>query len=350
MQTPDPATPPPSRHADHADAHPLRALMVKGSVSGVLMGLANLVPGVSAGAVLLATGIFKAFVTAIADLATFKFRLKPIVLLGFLGIGWVAAVLLGAGPVKQLVVEHRWVMYSLFIGLTLGGVPLVWEHADRRSSSLWIASAVGFLVMAALGLAQMLGLFGDQTGRQTDIWLLVLGGLLAAGATVLPGGSGTFVLLLMGLYVPILGAVSAFKDALVGADVSAGLTQARILVPFALGMGLGLVSVSVLMKWTLARFPQATAGTLLGLLVGSVVGLWPFQEGVQPKVGDVVKGQPLTPESLAALKPEDWPVAVFTPTLYQVVSAAALIAIALGLTVFLTRLERRLNPSEDTAL
>lgn len=324
---------------------PISALAIKGSISGVLMGLANLVPGVSAGAVLLATGIFHAFLSGLAELTTFKFRRNSIILLGFLGTGWVLAVLLGAGPVKQLVVDYRWIMYSIFIGLTLGGVPLVYGPADKKSTSMWVGAGIGFLIMGALGLVQMFAGLG-ASGQSAAWWMLVIGGVLAAGATVLPGGSGTFVLLLMGLYVPILAGVSSFKDALVARDLGSAFTIGLTLAPFAIGMLVGLCSVSVALKWTLAKFPQATMGVLLGLLLGSVVALWPFQNGVRPAVGDVVKGRVLTEQTLAALKPDDWPVAFFAPSAVQVLIAVALIVVALVLTVLLARAEEKLGGGE----
>ena len=326
-------------------AHPYRALVLRGVISGVLMGLANLVPGVSAGAVLLATGIFAAFLSAIAELATFRWKVRSLVLLGSVGIGWVSAVLLGAGVVKGLVIEYRWIMYSLFIGLTLGGVPLIWSATLRSKKAFWGAAVIGLALMATLGVLQMRGL-GDVGGSAASVQMLVLGGLLAAGATVLPGGSGTYVLLLMGLYVPILTAVDLFKDGLVEMSFAALLEQGKVLVPFAAGMGLGLVSVSLLTKWSLAKFPAATAGLLLGLLVGSVVGLWPFQQGVQPIVGDVVKGRVMTAELIAQLKADDWPVKLFAPTAVQVMIAIVLAVVALVMTVAITRLEARLEKKD----
>jgi putative membrane protein len=254
----------------------------------------------------------------------------------------VLAVLLGAGPVKQLVVDHRWIMYALFVGLTLGGVPLVWRPLAERGVQYWSGSVAGFLVMAGLAVLQFTGAL--ESGRQTDgMLLLILGGVLGAGTTMLPGGSGTFVLLLMGLYVPILSAVSRFKDAAFAGNVSGSLQEAWVLGPFAAGMGLGLVSVSLLVKWTLARFPSATYGVLLGLLVGSVVGLWPFQVGKPPVAGDMVKGRVVRPEDLSSITPDDWPVVFFAPSALQVVAAVALIAAACVLTILVTRLESRLG-------
>ena len=100
-----------------------------GAIGGTLMGLANLVPGISGATMLLVAGVYPGFIGAIAEVTTFRFFARSLVLLAAI-VGTAAlAILLLAGPVKGLVEDHRWVMYSLFIGLTLGGVPIVWRMA-----------------------------------------------------------------------------------------------------------------------------------------------------------------------------------------------------------------------------
>ena len=130
------------------------ALATRGVVGGVLMGLANLVPGISGGTMLLAAGVYPRFIKAIAEVTTLKFRWPSMVVLGSVGLSAALAIGLLAGPVKDLVVNHRWIMYSLFIGLTLGGVPVVWRMARPASRRLWIGAVAGFVAMAALALAQ----------------------------------------------------------------------------------------------------------------------------------------------------------------------------------------------------
>ena len=98
-------------------------------LGGTLMGLANLVPGISGGTMLLAAGIYPRFIQALAELSALRFRKSSLLVLGLVGIAAGSAILLGAGTVKDAVVEHRWAMYSLFIGLTLGGVPVLWSMA-----------------------------------------------------------------------------------------------------------------------------------------------------------------------------------------------------------------------------
>jgi putative membrane protein len=110
-------------------------LAVRGAIGGTLMGLANLVPGISGATMLLVAGVYPGFIGAIAEVTTFRFFARSLVLLAAI-VGTAAlAILLLAGSVKGLVEDHRWMMYSLFIGLTLGGVPIVWRMARPRHHS-----------------------------------------------------------------------------------------------------------------------------------------------------------------------------------------------------------------------
>ena len=106
-------------------------LMLRSVIGGILMGLANLVPGISGGTMLLAAGIYPCFINAIAEVTTLRLRVATIAVLGSVVGAASVAILLFAGVVKELVVDHRWMMYSLFIGLTLGGKLL-----DVRVSTL----------------------------------------------------------------------------------------------------------------------------------------------------------------------------------------------------------------------
>ncbi|HMB71594.1 MAG TPA: DUF368 domain-containing protein, partial [bacterium] len=119
--------------ADVAVALPL--LVLRGTVGGVLMGLANLVPGISGGTMLLAAGIYPRFIRAIAELSTLRFRIPSLVVLVSVVVAAALGILLLAGGIKDLVVHRRWVMYSLFIGLTLGGIPVVWRMARPATSA-----------------------------------------------------------------------------------------------------------------------------------------------------------------------------------------------------------------------
>ncbi|MCP4038114.1 MAG: DUF368 domain-containing protein, partial [bacterium] len=113
------------------------SLVVRSAVGGVLMGLANLVPGISGGTMLLAAGVYPNFISAIAELTTLKFNKRSIILLGTIALAAALAILLLAGAMRSLVIEQRWIMYSIFIGLTLGGLPLVWRLAAPATPAVF---------------------------------------------------------------------------------------------------------------------------------------------------------------------------------------------------------------------
>lgn len=352
----------PSTVSVEASAAPanLPALAVRGGVGGVLMGLANLVPGISGGTMLLAAGVYPRFIAAIGELTTLKFRKTSIVVLGSVIVAALAAIVLLAGPVKELVVNQRWVMYSLFIGLTLGGVPVVWRliTADGRKAdaSVWIAAVIGFIAMAALAVYQSAG--GGSDVERTGFVFMLLAGVAGASAMILPGVSGGYLLLVLGVYVPILAGVDAFKDGLKTQDMEVLTTVGlAVVLPVGLGVVLGVVGVSNLLRWLLAKFEKATLGVLLGLLLGAVVGLWPFQATIEPEVGMTIKGQTVVlgqvgdPDvalttgyvyqgSGEAIDAEDLPTDFFKPSPTQIGSAAGLIVLGLAVTLLVDRLGR----------
>jgi putative membrane protein len=308
------------------------SLVARGSVGGILMGLANLVPGISGGTMLVAAGVYTRFIDALAELSTFKFRKQSIVLLLTVVVAAALSIVLFAGQVKTLVVDHRWVMYSLFIGLTLGGLPVVWKLVDRATRGVWVGAGVGFLVMAAVAVFQASGA-GAQGDADAGWVLMFFAGIAGASAMILPGISGGYLLLVLGVYVTILGAIDQCKSAvkLIGSEgVGSAMAAMRdpligVVLPVGVGVVIGVVAVSNLLKWLLHRYERPTLGVLLGLLVGAVIGLWPFQEGVAPKVGDTFKGQVVTVESLAEIPAEKYPTVTFTPSVGQVAGSIGLI-------------------------
>ncbi|MGH0032328.1 MAG: undecaprenyl phosphate translocase family protein [Myxococcota bacterium] len=318
----------------------LPVLVIRGVIGGTLMGLANLVPGISGGTMLLAAGVYPGFIAGIAEVTTLRFRLRSLVLLAAIVGSAALGILLLAGTVKSLVVEHRWVMYSLFIGLTLGGVPLIWRMARPASGAVYGAAAAAFAVMCAMAFGS-----SGSGAAAASAFMLFVSGLAAASAMILPGVSGGYLLLLLGQYENILGTIDQLKLGLLG-DPTAGtgfdltlvIDALALVIPLGLGVAAGVVGVSNALKWLLERYEKATLGALLGLLLGAVVGLWPFQVGVEPEPGDVLKGRTVTVENRAEFEPDDWAVRRFDPSGGQVAAALALIAGGLLGTVAIGRL------------
>jgi putative membrane protein len=322
-------------HPDLPAARPEPRFVLRSALGGVLMGLANLVPGVSGGTMLLATGVYEAFVSAVADLSTLRIRLRSVLVLGIIAGSAALSILMLAGPTRDLVVHRRWVMYSLFIGLTLGGVPLVWRMARPVNATVAAGAIVGVLAMVTMALAE-----GSSSAGEGPVPLMIAG-MAGASAMVLPGVSGGYLLLLLGQYVPILSALDQLKQALSASGGIDGvlLRQAlAVVVPVGFGVGLGVVGVSNLVRWLLEHLRHATLGVLLGLLLGAVVGLWPFQRGIEPAIGQIVKGQTVTAQSRSEIEPEDWPLARFTPTSTERAGSAALVLLGLLTTLAIDRL------------
>lgn len=300
------------------------------------MGIANLVPGISGGTMLLAAGIYPRFIEAVADVTRFRFRGRSLIVLGSVVLAAGIAILTLAGLLKDLVVDQRWIMYSLFIGLTFGGLPIVWRMAKPASKQVICAALVSFLLMVALAVMQAYGVVGSGG---SNFVMLFIAGMAGASAMILPGLSGGYLLLLLGQYVPILSAIDEFKLALKARDISAAMNPAvSVIVPVGLGVVVGVALVGNILQWLLQHFRKATLGALIGLLLGSAVGLWPFQMGVAPQPGDVVKGTVLTEESVAEVDPEDWPTQYFQPNVTQVGCSLLLICVGFGATIGISRI------------
>ena len=140
---------------------------------------------------------------------------------------------------KELVVHQRWVMYSLFVGLTVGGVPVVWRLLRPLTASAGVGCGAGILMMVAVALVQPGG-GGPSASGGHAYGLLFFAGVAGASAMILPGLSGGYILLLLGQYVTILGAVESVRAGLMGsgpggADWPQVAQAMHVFLPVALG-------------------------------------------------------------------------------------------------------------------
>ena len=295
------------------------------------MGLANLVPGISGGTMLLAAGVYPQFIEGIAEVTTLRFRARNLALLGAIGGAAAIGIVSLAGLIKGLVIDHRWAMFSLFIGLTLGGVPVVWRLLRPATISA-VAGCLGGIVLMAVMVVVQPGAQGAASGGPA-YGMLFGAGLAGASAMILPGISGGYLLLIMGQYLTILGAIDQGKVAVGAGPDWPKLTEAmHVFVPVGIGVVLGIVLISNLVKILLAKYEKATLGTLLGLLLGAVFGLWPFQQGVAPGLGTVIKGREMTAALIAQLDPRDYPLEFFSPSGGQIAGAISLLAFGFAIT------------------
>jgi putative membrane protein len=261
---------------------------VRCGIGGVLMGLANLVPGVSGGTMILILGLYDEFVSSIADATRLRFSRRSVSFLAVVACCALGTVATLAGPMALLVSSHRVAMYSLFVGMTLGGVPVLWKMLRPLNRRVLIAAAIGLALMvgiavgspekASLTKAEKAAIRAAVEGGEYELKHAystdVAAGVLGMSAMVLPGISGAYMLLLLGRYEQILAAISLTKDYAVSMGRAGDPSALHILVPVAIGAMLSLIGVTNALKWFLRHHEKATIGLLLGLLVGSAVMLW----------------------------------------------------------------------------
>ena len=259
---------------------------------GIAMGAADLVPGVSGGTVALITGIYGRLISAIAsvgiDILSLVLRGRiaeayraidgNFLLLLAAGIG--TAIVGFAAILNWLLLHYPLPLWATFSGLVLASaLSLVKQNYRSWSLRDWSFFTIGVAVAVSVGLTQAIQMPLTPLG-------IFFAGSIAISAMILPGISGSFLLLLMGVYQPIIAAV-----------VNLELVTLAL---FALGCGVGLIFFSKLLQRLLAVAEKATMATLFGFLLGSLVILWPWQVTVSSVVdrhGDIraVQTLPVSP-------------------------------------------------------
>ena len=263
-----------------ADAPPQdwSARTLAGNVGrGVAMGGADIVPGVSGGTVALILGIYPRLVSAVSRVdGTLFGHLKAgrirdaaghldAALLVPLVLGILTGVAALGSVMHTLLEDHRQLTLAVFFGLIAASGVFVAKLVEK-----WTAAAAA-LVCVGLVVGYVLAGLALLSTPPSGLWYVFLCGAIGICAMILPGVSGAFLLLMLGKYHEITGLIkSALKFDLSGGDV---LT----LAVFGCGVVVGILSFSKLLKWLLAKAPDATLAFLCGLMLGSLRKLWPFQ-------------------------------------------------------------------------
>ncbi len=231
---------------------------------GMLMGLAEVVPGVSGGTMALVTGIYQQLIEALASFGIASFGLlrdfpqfvkhHRLAFLIPLGIGMVAGVVVFAQVMGYLLAHFKPVVWAFFFGVIAASVYVVGR----------LRSWVNLLIYGSVGLVMAIGvLFSNQLQGDPSPLTFFLAGMLAVSAWILPAISGSYMLLLLGLYEPVLAAVRAF--------------DLVMLFSLLAGCAVGLMLFVRVLKWLLQRWYEPLLALLTGFMLGSVVNLWPWQ-------------------------------------------------------------------------
>lgn len=231
---------------------------------GVLMGVSDLIPGISGGTIAVVLGIYDRLLAAISGFFSREWKKQ----LGFLiplGVGIGAALLLLSRLIEYLLASYYEPTQFFFTGLILGVLPLILRKAEARTK--FKAVHVVVLIVAAGLLASTAFLRTDATSDPITVltWSngigLFLSGWLASMAMLLPGISGSFVLLLLGVYSTAISALSSLNIGII-AVIGAGVV-------------VGFVVSSRLIRYLLDLFPYMTYAVIIGLILGSIVIVFP---------------------------------------------------------------------------
>lgn len=247
---------------------------LKNFFRGVAISISQIVPGVSGGTIAIILGIYDKLLHAVNNiLKDFKNQYKILVQVG---IGAVVGIFLFSNIVKTLFDKYPIPIGYLFIGVILGGAPLMFRKATvkgfNKSSILYLIAGVVIVLMMGTPNNDASAII-TSLSIVNFIWLFV-GGVVVAVALILPGISGSFMLFVLGLYNTVITAVVQLNI--------------PILIPLAIGGIVGTLATARLIEMLLKKFPEQTYILIFGFILGSVISVFPGYDGLSSVVGIVL--------------------------------------------------------------
>lgn len=288
-------------------------------LKGVAMGAADVVPGVSGGTIAFITGIYDTLLESIRRInpslvsiikqdgfrAAFQ-HINGIFLVAlFSGVLFSIATL--AKLISWLLEHHPIPLWSFFFGLILVSVFHMLKQVQTKSISRLI------FLLFGIGFAYAITILHPLELEPSSLNILIVGAV-AICAMILPGISGSFILLLLGMYAPILGAVKSL--------------EINILLLFALGCICGLLSFSHLLSWLLNRFRDITLVFLTGLMIGTLPKIWPWKETLSWRINSKGEQVPLLQHNLS---PTEFEVITSQPSQWVLATIMMVLAVLLVL-------------------
>lgn len=248
---------------------------------GMVIGLANVIPGVSGGTMMVSMGIYDKLIYSINNLFK-KFKECIRILFPYL-VGMGVAIVLGSVALKVAFEKYPLPTNTLFIGLILGSLPIIVKQI--RGEKINAACAAIFLIFAAVVIVPKVIANNTLVGENANggsqaltldvlhILLYFALGVIASASMVIPGISGSMMLKIFGYYEPIVTETlgGTFKDAIPAGDWSLVLHNIGVLLPFAIGIVVGIFGVAKLIEFLLKKWKVYTYCGILGMVVASPV-------------------------------------------------------------------------------
>ena len=245
--------------------------LFKDILRGVVIGIANAIPGVSGGTMMVSMGIYDKLIYSVTHLFKQPAQSIKTLLPYFIGM---AIGIVGLAFAIVAMFEHiPFQTCMLFIGLILGGVPILTGHL--KGTKLGVSHGLVFLVfLCSIILLQIFGGHGADvalTLTPVSLCKLVVVGVIAAATMVIPGVSGSMMLMTMGYYYPVIGSVKNLITALVAFDIPQVVHICLVLIPFGIGVVIGIFAVAKLIEMLMEKYEALTYSGIMGLVVASPV-------------------------------------------------------------------------------
>jgi len=235
-------------------------------LKGFIMGIANIIPGVSGGTLAIILGIYEKLINILSCLwKNIKENLKFLIPL-FLGMG--IAIILGSYVIDWGLTNFPIATTMFFIGLVIGGIPFIYAKVHKKYS---IVNVCIFIIIAALVILVSLWSMDRVVSFEKLDFLLIIRlftvGMIAAGTMIIPGISGSLVLMNLGYYDNIIAAIKGLTDlSQLGHNIC-------VLLPFGIGVIAGLIIIARIIRWLLKKFPVQSYFGILAFVIASIVSI-----------------------------------------------------------------------------
>lgn len=239
------------------------------TIKGFIFGIANIIPGVSGGTLAITLGIYEELISTISHL--FSNLKKNLSFIIPIGIGAIISILTMSKLINYSLEKFPIPTTLFFIGLIVGGIPLIYKKVEKAKFEISNISAflITFLFIIILTfLKSGVGEVNLSSLNPGLILLIFIIGVIAAATMVIPGISGSFVLMLLGFYKPILNTISNITDfSILGHNM-------MVLIPFGIGIVIGIILIAKLIEYLLKKHEIITYHAILGFIISSVISLF----------------------------------------------------------------------------
>ena len=259
---------------------------------GMVIGLANVIPGVSGGTMMVSMGIYDKLIFTLTHFIK-KFK-EAVMLVVPIGIGMLLAIALLSKVFSEVLFPNYPLQTNLFfIGLIIGSLPIIYKKVKGKKTGFGCILAFAAFFVLVVGMAMM----GEGVDTGADVSLSLVNiiklfavGVIAAATMVIPGVSGSMIMMILGYYNTIIDSVNGFINALLAFDIAQILAYCGILVPFGIGVVIGIVAVAKFVEFVLKKYSQIAYWAIIGLIVASPFAILIMMDAVVFGIVEIVTG------------------------------------------------------------